>query len=178
VEADIVLSTHKDYDHNDPPFYGRTRARKSLYTLESFEEKGVKVSGIAASHYGDEFDPLKPSDVIYLVEADGLRIAFMGDICQTKLTEAQLAALGRVDAAIIIMEDAPSYGYSAERSLAMLKQIRPAFAFPIHPTPSGVRKIAAGMGGIMETGHRFILELPEGEAIPTKIVTLRNLPAD
>jgi len=177
IEADVILSTHKDYDHNEPELYKRTSARMSLYTLESFTVKDVQVRGIAASHYGDDFDPLKPSDVIYLVEADGLRIAFMGDICQTSLTEAQLAELGRVDVAVIIMEYAPSYGYSAEPSLAMLRQLRPTYAFPIHPTQSEIRKIAAGLGGTIEAGHRFALEPPDPASESTKIVLLSDLPA-
>ena len=100
----------------------------------------------------------------------------MGDISQTRLTDVQLAALGRVDVAIIIMEDAPSYGYSLQNSLAMLRQLGPKLAFPIHPTQSVVRGIASALGGLVEAGYRYGIDpaaLGEG---PAKIVVLSPLP--
>jgi len=178
VEADLVLSTHVDMDHNDRAFYGRTAARKSLYSLESLAVKDVRATGIPASHYGDDFDPAKPTDVIYLVEADGLRLAFMGDICQTRLNEAQLAALGRVDLAFIIMEDAPDYGYETARTLAMLRQLEPRLAFPLHPTDSVVAALGAALGGVVHAPWRFAIGEAELASGPTRIVRLAPLSAN
>jgi len=179
VEADLVLSTHKDYDHNDPDFYRRLPgAVKSLYALGTVEFEDVRATGIPASHNGDDFDPALPSDVIYLVEADGLRLAFLGDICQTRLTEAQLAALGRVDVAFIPMSNAPSYGYEAARSLAMLRQLDPRLAFPVHPTDKTVKEVAAGLGGLVEAPCRFAIGTEELAPGPTRVVRLARLSPD
>jgi hypothetical protein len=179
IEADLILSTHKDMDHNDAAFYQRMPgATKSLYTIETVEAKDVRATGIPASHYGDDFDPAKPSDVIYLVEADGMRLAFLGDICQTRLTEAQLAALGRVDVAFIIMEDAPSYGYEAARSLFMLRQMDPRLAFPVHPSNSVIEKLGEELGGVVDTSYRFAIGAEELAPGPTRIVRLAPLPAN
>jgi len=179
IEADLILSTHKDADHNDAAFYERMKGvPTSLFTVETVEAKDVRATGIPASHYGDDFDPAKPSDVIYLVEADGMRLAFLGDICQTTLTEAQLAALGRVDVAFIIMEDAPRYGYEAARSLAMLRQMDPRLAFPLHPTDSVVEAIGAALGGVVDADYRFAIGADELAPGPTRIVRLAPLPAD
>ena len=176
IEADIVVSTHKDHDHNDAEFYSRTKARKSLYVLESFTVKDVSVSSVAASHYGDDFDPTRPSDVIYLLEVDGIRIAAMGDISQTRLTEAQLTAMGRVDVAIVIMEHAPAYGYSLENTKAMLGQLRPRLAIPIHPTPDVVRGVAEALGVLEEASWRYEIDSATLWEGPAKVVTLAPLP--
>ncbi len=176
IEADIVISTHKDHDHNDPEFYSRTKARTSRYVLESFTVKDVSISTVAASHYGDDFDPAVPTDVIYLLDLDDLRIAVMGDIAQTRLTDAQLSAMGAVDVAIVIMEHAPKYGYSLENTRTILSQLRPRAALPIHPTPDVVRGAADTLGGLTEESWRWDFDAATLRTGPARVVTLAPLP--
>ncbi|HOX13073.1 MAG TPA: MBL fold metallo-hydrolase [Spirochaetia bacterium] len=176
IEADIVISTHKDHDHNDPEFYSRTKARTSRYVLESFTVKDVSIYTVAASHYGDDFDPAAPTDVIYLLDLDDLRIAVMGDIAQTRLTDAQLSAMGAVDVAIVIMELAPKYGYSLENTRTMLDQLRPRLAFPIHPSEEVVRGVAEAMGGLENASWRYVIDPETLRDESARVVTLAPLP--
>lgn len=176
IEADIVVSTHKDHDHNDAEFYSRIGARKSLYALESSTVKDVSVSTAAASHYGDDFDPAAPTDVVYLLDLDGIRIAMMGDIAQTRLTNAQLSAMGTVDAAIVIMEYAPKYGYSLENTRTMLGQLGPRLAFPIHPSEEVVRGVAVAMGGLENASWRYAIDPETLRDEPARVVILAPLP--
>ena len=100
----------------------------------------------------------------------------MGDIAQTRLTEAQLSAMGTVDVAIVIMEHAPKYGYSLENTRTMLGQLRPRAALPIHPTPDVVRGVADALGGRVEEDWRWDFDAAGLREGPARVVTLAPLP--
>jgi L-ascorbate metabolism protein UlaG (beta-lactamase superfamily) len=114
--------------------------------------------------------------VIYVLELDGLRFAVMGDICQTKLSDAQLAAIGAVDVAFMIMFDAPQYGYTLERSQSILAQLQPKLIFPTHNSSRVVNAIAAAMGGLVAADFRYAIDARDFGAGPGRVVLLGNLP--
>ncbi|MNI18861.1 metal-dependent hydrolase [compost metagenome] len=143
IKADIVTISHTHPDHSDPKFlvpYLKKQiegSRVSRYKEETFTVNDVKVTGIPASH-GSEFNPDNPTDMIYLFEVDGLRIAHFGDMAQTELTEEQLKALGKIDVSISVFSDSGGFGFGKDKTVRALEQLQPAIAMPGHYEPKTV----------------------------------------
>ncbi len=176
IQADVITSSHKDFDHNDASFYERSQARKSLHAVETFTVKDVTVTGIASTHSAGEIDPLKPTNVIYVYEVDGLRIAHMGDICQPRLTDVQLKALGKIDIVFLMMEHQPTYGFSKENTLAILDQLKPALALPTHPDWTTLEAVKRVVTQTREETFRLVTSREDLDATKTTLVVLRDGP--
>jgi len=133
-KVDIILITHGHPDHNDRAFMRHNPdAETMISTVGELNYKDVKIKGIASAHTGDEFHEQYPSNVIYIVEADGFKIAHMGDIGQSRLTEEQLKQIGEID--LIFMQYTNQFsGISVEdgQGVFMTKQLDPQIVVPTH----------------------------------------------
>ena len=93
VRADIVCLSHDHYDHNNAaaadgsPQIRRTTAEASF--------GGVRIFGVPCFH-DDAHGALRGENIIFIMEADGMRIAHMGDIGHQPDAEL-LKQIGRVD---------------------------------------------------------------------------------
>lgn len=147
LQPDIITSTHNHPDHNDNILDSNTTCKKSYYTVENFEVKDFKVSSIAASHMGDQINKDTPDDVIYVFEVDGLRIAHMGDIGQTKLTDEQMKALGKIDIAIMQFDNSYSdYSLTNGYGFKLIEQLKPQIIIPSHSSDATTDEIARIVG--------------------------------
>lgn len=117
----------------------------------------------------------RPSNVIYVYEVDGLRIAAMGDICQQEFTEEQLQQMGHIDICFMMMEDASDYGYNAENSMAMLKQLKPTIAFPTHQSMSVVDQVAMLFDERVDGDYKFEVTVESLTDGKTKLVVLADI---
>ncbi|MBW7475475.1 MBL fold metallo-hydrolase [Paenibacillus oenotherae] len=150
IKADIITVSHGHPDHSDsaflaPYFKNEVEGRVSRYTAETFTVKDVKVTGIPAMH-SDTFDPAAPTDMIYLFEVDGLRIAHFGDMAQTELTKEQLEALGKLDISISVFSAMGQYGFKPDKTVNVLKQLQPAIIMPEHYEPETVDLVLGELG--------------------------------
>lgn len=93
LRPDVITVTHPHSDHIDPDFLDRHNCRKSISRVESFDVADVHIYSVGSSHRGSHISVKSPSNVIYVFEVDGLRIAHMGDIGQDHLTVKQLESL-------------------------------------------------------------------------------------
>lgn len=100
----------------------------------------MSVTGIAASHTKD-FDVTNPTDMIYLYEVDGLRIAHFGDMGQEQLTADQLKKLGKINILFTRFSNVNIYSAFTEKTLALIKQIKPAIALALHFEPEVVDEV-------------------------------------
>ncbi len=93
IEADIVTVSHQHDDHN---YVAAIRGTPIvLQEAGVFEKDGVRITGIPSFH--DEVGGKKRgSNLIFLFEMDGLRIAHLGDLGALPSEEA-FAALGKLD---------------------------------------------------------------------------------
>lgn len=176
IKADIITSSHKDYDHNDARFYAANECKKSLYTVEQFSVKDVTVTSIASSHYSDTIDLANPSNVIYVFDVDGLRIAHLGDIWQSSLTPEQLETLGHVDIVITIMEDQPYYGFTKEKTLAILKQLNPSVVLPTHPERPALEAVGKFVDETLQESHRWAVSKEDLQDGKLRLVLLGPYP--
>lgn len=147
IKADIVTVSHMHSDHSDPQFlppYLKQEiegSRVTRYTAESFTVKDVKVTGIPASHGSGPVDTERPTNVIYLFEVDGLRIAHFGDMAQDEITEEQLQTLGELDVSISAISNAGRYGFGSHKTIKALGQLKPAIVMPGHYEPETVETV-------------------------------------
>jgi len=177
IKADVITSSHKDFDHNDAEFYAANDCRKSLYTVEKFSVKDVTVTSIASSHYSDTINLANPSNVIYVFDVDGLRIAHMGDIWESSLTPEQLQALGQVDIVFTIMEDQPYYGYTKEKTLTILKQLNPSVVMPIHPERPTIEAVGKFVDETLRENIRWAVSKDDLKDGKRRLVLLSPYPA-
>jgi hypothetical protein len=140
---DILLTTHSHQDHYSKSFVDAFPGQKLTFQTGKIELPDVTVSGIASAH--NEGDPLLESggtNYIYIIDTGGLRIVTFGDIGQDALTADQLAALDRVDIAIMQFDN----GYSNmdsfnKKGFSLMDQVKPRLIIPTHVS-SLVMKIA------------------------------------
>jgi L-ascorbate metabolism protein UlaG (beta-lactamase superfamily) len=125
-----ILSTHGHPDHTDANFTSSYDTKTVLYTKEDFDLKDFHIYTIYSSHSGDT---ISNNNVIIVLEVDGLRIAHMGDIGQTKLTEEQLKELGTIDIAFMQFENSYSgMNLTNLKGFNLIEQLNPKIIIPTH----------------------------------------------
>ncbi len=119
---DLAAVTHDH--HVDKPFLEAARGGKLLVAAPgTIEAKGVKVTGIPASH-GPYPVKSPPDYVIMLVEVDGVRVAYLPCTNQKDFTAEQRAALGKVDVLLLSAENETG-GRNVAAFFALAKQVQP-----------------------------------------------------
>lgn len=126
---DLVTVSHLHGDHYDEEYTAASQGRTSISKVDSFETSDMKMYSIPASHYGDSVDRSDPSNVIYAVEIDSLKIAHLGDYGQTRLTDEQRVLLDGVD--ILIMPCA-YYPVTTGSIHNILTELHPPVVFTTH----------------------------------------------
>ncbi len=125
-EADLVLTSHDHGDHNHVgPIKGKfTRIEKE----GSYDVAGVKVKAIPSFH-----DPSKGKErgknLIFVIEADGLKIVHTGDLGHT-LDTGTLQNIGPAD--VLLLPVGGFYTIDAKEATAVMNAIKPKLAVPMH----------------------------------------------
>jgi L-ascorbate metabolism protein UlaG (beta-lactamase superfamily) len=125
-EADLVLVSH---DHDDHAYVQDIKGRFQLIKEEGeWEVKGVKINGIPSFH-DDRKGKERGRNLIFVVEAEGLRLAHMGDLGHT-LDEQLLKRIGRVD--IVLLPVGGLYTIDARAAEEVMDALGPSFVIPMH----------------------------------------------
>ena len=125
--ADAVLCSHDHDDHHGLDMVSgdyRLIETEGTYALPG----GATVTMIPSWH-DDAQGSKRGPNLLALIEAEGLRVAHLGDL-GCPLTDAQLAALGRVD--VLLLPVGGFYTIDAATALAQMQRIRPAICIPMH----------------------------------------------
>ena len=117
MEAELVLCSHGHRDHD--------------------YAEGVKLSGKPftgalvqiPSFHDDRGGALRGDNTIHVVEAEGLRVAHMGDIGY-QLSAGQLEALGHVD--VMMIPVGGHYTVDAAEAWGIVQAVRPEIVIPMH----------------------------------------------
>lgn len=136
VEADIVTSSHKHYDHNF--FNGVGGNFVVVNDVKPVQIDGISIRGLQVFH-DDENGKKRGKNIIFIIEMDGLVVCHMGDLGH-RLTKEQLSAIGAVD--ILLIPIGGFFTIGPEDAVAVVKDIAPKIAIPMHfkpQLPSGVR---------------------------------------
>lgn len=117
--ANEALCSHAHNDHG---------AAALVRIVPADAPSPFRVTAIATKH--DEQDgALRGDNTIHVLEADGIRVAHLGDLGHM-LTNEQIAAIGRVDALMIPVGG--HYTIDAKTAKAVVDALRPRVTLPMH----------------------------------------------
>ncbi len=122
VKADIVLVTHQHFDHN---FLQAVQGKPKVVDKPGKHEfKGLRVIGYKTSHGAGRGD-----NTVFILEAEGLRIAHCGDLGVLP-TEEEVKSVGPVDVLLV-----PVGGYftiDAGQAWKLVEMGKPKVVIPMH----------------------------------------------
>ncbi|MCX7038197.1 MAG: MBL fold metallo-hydrolase [Spirochaetes bacterium] len=134
TKDDILLTTHAHPDHVDWGFLGGFKGEQLFAKTGEITTRDVAIKSLPSAHNeGDLVQQGNGTNYIFVVLMDGFRIAHLGDIGQAALTEEQLAALGKVDLAVMQFDNSYSGIDSTNRKgFIVMLQLKPRLIIPTH----------------------------------------------
>ena len=127
IEADGVLVSHHHHDHDAVENVSGQPQIIDYAGVHTFAP-GIQVTALTADH-DDAGGSKRGKTLLFLLEAEGLRVAHLGDL-GCLLDADQLEALGAVDILMI-----PVGGYftiDAAQALEVVRQLNPRVVIPMH----------------------------------------------
>lgn len=149
IETDIVLVTHDHRDHN------QIQVAKGDYLLANqpleYAKNDVVIRGVRTYH-DNQGGAKRGPNLVFVIEADGLRIAHCGDLGHL-LTPEQIAAIGKVD--LLMVPAGGRMVLGGKDAANVVRQLRPIVSIPMH-----YRTKALGLLGklIFQKADTFVTE--------------------
>ena len=148
-ETDIVLTSH---DHDDHNYTKDIKGTFKHFNKEGvYKEKGLTIEAFPCYHDPSEGKE-RGNNLVFMIEADGLRLAHMGDLGHT-LAQETVKKMGRVD--IVLLPVGGFYTIGPDEAGMVMNDIKPKFTIPMHyKTPkcefpiAGIEAFTAGKKGI------------------------------
>ncbi|MHB8129879.1 MAG: MBL fold metallo-hydrolase [Mobilitalea sp.] len=161
INPAAILGTHSHPDHTDSVFTKTYDVPKILFEKGEIQTKDYRIYSILSSHSNDTIAESN-KNVIIVFEVDGLRIAHMGDVGQTKLTDEQLTELGEIDIAFMQFENSySSMTLDNAKGFTMIEQLNPKIVIPTHFTEKALPVLEEKYGALTE--YENILEISKEE---------------
>ena len=130
--ADIALITHDHEDHNNLEIIKGTEITPEPFVISGpgeYEVKGVMIYGVPSFH-DDENGAKLGDNTIYIIEAENMWLAHLGDLGQKKLSEKQLEHLEGVD--VLFVPIGGTYTIDAKTAGQIISEIEPKIIIPMH----------------------------------------------
>jgi L-ascorbate metabolism protein UlaG (beta-lactamase superfamily) len=127
TEANILLISHDHFDHNN-----KEAISGNYFLIDQpgeYEVKGVYVKAIPSFH-DNQKGKERGENLIFLIEAEELRICHLGDIGQKELENGQLEEIGEVD--VLMIPVGGTYTISFKEAIKIMSQIEPKITIPMH----------------------------------------------
>lgn len=133
INPAAIASSHNHFDHVDPEFTDSyPDCKKVLYSIDDITTKDFHIYTILSSHNGDVIQK-DWENYFIVVEVDGLRIAHLGDLGQTHITDEQMEKLGKIDIAFTQFEnDYSDMSINNEKGFRLIEQLNPKIIIPTH----------------------------------------------
>jgi hypothetical protein len=172
---DVLLTTHMHPDHYDSAFAGSFPGQKIIMAMGDIRLPDVTVTTIASAHLPtDPISADSATDYIFVIETGGLRIVHFGDIGQEKLTDEQLATIGKVDLAVTQFSNSFSEMNAANRKgFHLMDQVKPRLIIPTHSDRSTM-EIAFGLWNAFSSASRTVAIRQDALPAGTSILFLGN----
>jgi len=167
-----ILNTHEHGDHIDVRYSGSNKCQKLSSKKGEIKTNDFRIYTVRSSHSGDTPGN---SNVLVVLEVDGLRIVHMGDIGQKSLTPEQLAEIGTIDVAFMQFEN----GYSGmtlanEKGFKIIEQLKPAIVIPTHYGPGALPVLEQKYGKIVEYTNVLAVSKADIPVTPLNVVRILN----
>jgi L-ascorbate metabolism protein UlaG (beta-lactamase superfamily) len=129
LEGDAVLITHGHPDHNNLGAF--KSAGLAINTPGEYSVGGADIKGLLTFH-DDKSGTERGLNVVYILEAENIRVVHLGDIGQTP-TEAQIQKIDGVDVLMIPAGGSPAGPTVAPKeAVKIIKQLEPKVVIPMH----------------------------------------------
>lgn len=132
VEGDIVTISHSHADHN--AFAKVGGVKKIVEGPGEYEISGVSIMGYPSFHDAKDGGE-RGKNTIYVIEADGLRIAHLGDLGHV-ISDEIVDEMGSID--ILMIPVGGFYTISPKEAVEVCSKIDPYFIIPMHYKAEGI----------------------------------------
>lgn len=132
-QADMVTISHNHYDHNNCEALSENAL--VIDGPGEYEIKGVEVKGVFSFH-DDKEGKERGGNTIYVIEIEGIKIAHLGDLGQSKLAAEQVEKIDGVD--ILMIPVGGGDTIDGETAVEIINQIEPRIVIPMHYKIAGL----------------------------------------
>lgn len=149
LTADVVLSTHNHWDHNNTQAVTDPQGGSPMKFSEpgEYEVGGVVIGGISSFH-DESGGSERGLNTIFNLLFDRLNIVHLGDLGQPKLTEEQVAQIGETD--ILLVPVGGVYTINAKAASDIVAQLEPKIIIPMHFFVEGLKSELEGVDGFLK----------------------------
>lgn len=128
VRADIVTVSHEHSGHSNVAGVKGDPEPKVIAGPGEYEVSGVFITGVRTYHDAERGARLG-RNTVYLIEAEGMVLAHMGDLGHV-LTEEQVDLMSNVDILLLPVGGGNSLGPA--RAAEVMAQVEPSIVVPMH----------------------------------------------
>lgn len=132
VEADIVTCSHDHRDHGASELV--SGVKKVVSGPGEYEISGVSIIGYPSFHDSKE-GAERGKNTIYVYEADGLRLAHLGDLGHV-LSEDLVSEIGDID--VLMIPVGGEFTIGPKAAAEVVGKIEPCFVIPMHYQQPGL----------------------------------------
>lgn len=141
IACEGITSSHGHYDHNY--FEAAVGSPAILNEAGSYELGGIRITALPCFH-DEEQGAKRGTNLIFVYEIDGLRVAHLGDLGH-QLSEELIAAIGKLD--ILLCPIGGIYTVDAAGAAKVAAVLQPKVFVPMHyKTPA----LTLNIGGLDE----------------------------
>lgn len=125
--ADICTISHHHHDHDS---VGMLTGDPIVIDTEGahIPKEGVLVTGVSTFHDVEQGQK-HGQNLVFIIEADGLRLVHLGDLGHT-LSAAQIAAIQQPD--ILLLPVGGNYTIDAKAAVKVMQSLAPKVTIPMH----------------------------------------------
>ena len=127
VRADLALSSHGHFDHN---YFAALEGEPEIINEVGVRERGgVKITGVHSFH-DDAKGAKRGENVIFSVEADGVKLVHLGDLGHLPDTPEQRDILRDTD--VLLIPIGGTYTITTPEAVSLIQQYKPRAAIAMH----------------------------------------------
>ena len=127
VRADAVLSSHGHHDHN---WFAAVEGDPAILNAPGAHEAcGARITAVPSFHDGEGGAKRGPN-LIHVIEAEGLRVAHLGDLGHLPDTDEQRAALSNLD--VMLIPIGGFYTIDTPTAVKIIETYKPRCAVAMH----------------------------------------------